>query len=68
MPEVVAQIVWIRQINSKTQNTCDTVEMLLSDLGGTSKFMDEAIDFLEELKTSEKERVRFLSITPTYLK
>jgi hypothetical protein len=57
MPDIVAQIVWVRQIASKIDDTCQTVTTLLGDLSGTDRFMEETLDFLEELKTSEKERV-----------
>jgi dynein heavy chain 2 len=60
MPDIVAQIVWVRQILSKLDETCQTVTTLLGDLSGTNKFMEETLDFLEELKSSEKERVCLL--------
>ena len=63
MPDIVAQIVWVRQILSKLDETCQTVTSLLGDLAGTNKFMEETLDFLEELKSSEKERVCLYMVT-----
>jgi dynein heavy chain 2 len=57
MPEIVAQIVWVRQLASKVEETCQTVDSLLADLAETKKFMDDSMEFLDELKTNEKERV-----------
>ena len=57
MPEIVAQIVWIRQMAHKIEETCQTVKSLLADLAGTSKFLEQALEFLDELKTNERDRV-----------
>ncbi len=57
MPDIVAQIVWVRQIRCKVDETLQTVSLLMHDLDGSKAFLDESKDFVEELKASENERV-----------
>ena len=57
MPEIVAQIVWIRQLTAKVEESCQTVNMLLKDLDGTKKYLEDATEVLDELKSSERDRV-----------
>ena len=60
MPETVAQIVWVRQLAGKVEETRGHVQAMLGDLAGTAKFTQEADELTDELKANEKELVRRL--------
>ncbi len=54
----MAHIVWIRQLSVRVQDMCTTVDTLLADLQATSRFMEDTLDFVDELRAAEKEKVR----------
>ncbi|XP_022324921.2 cytoplasmic dynein 2 heavy chain 1-like isoform X2 [Crassostrea virginica] len=49
LPEIVNAIVFVRQLEAKTEETIKTAETLLGDLSGFSKFRKDAQDLLDEL-------------------
>nr|WAW84826.1 cytoplasmic dynein 2 heavy chain 1 [Halisarca dujardinii] len=50
VPEVVAAIVWARQIDAKVSDTLSTAKSLLSDLAGFKGFRRTSTEFLDELE------------------
>ncbi|EDO38992.1 predicted protein [Nematostella vectensis] len=51
MPEIVNNIVWVRQLDSKVKEVLVTAESLLGDLAGFRGFRREASDLAEELSS-----------------
>ncbi|XP_033109038.1 cytoplasmic dynein 2 heavy chain 1-like [Anneissia japonica] len=49
LPEVTNNIVWVRQLEAKVEETSNTAEALLNDLSGFSRFRKDAVELLEEL-------------------
>ncbi|KAM7436007.1 Cytoplasmic dynein 2 heavy chain 1 [Porites harrisoni] len=56
MPEIVNNIVWVRQLDSKVKETLNTAESLLGDLSGFKGFKREASDLAEELQSYCKDQ------------
>ncbi|XP_071951365.1 cytoplasmic dynein 2 heavy chain 1-like isoform X2 [Antedon mediterranea] len=51
LPEVTNNIVWVRQLEAKVEETSHTAEALLNDLSGFSRFRKDSLDLLEELQS-----------------
>ncbi|XP_038617598.1 cytoplasmic dynein 2 heavy chain 1 [Tachyglossus aculeatus] len=56
LSEVVNNIVWVRQLELKVDDTIKIAEALLSDLSGFRSFRRSADDLLEQFKTYEQEQ------------
>ncbi|KAM8977653.1 cytoplasmic dynein 2 heavy chain 1 [Pelodytes ibericus] len=56
LPEVVNNIVWVRQLQLKVDDTVKIGEALLSDLAGFQSFRGRAENLLERLKVYEQEQ------------
>ncbi|KFQ41094.1 Cytoplasmic dynein 2 heavy chain 1, partial [Nestor notabilis] len=56
LSEVVNNIVWVRQLELKVDDTIKLAEVLLSDLPGFQTFHRSADSFLEQLKVYEQEQ------------
>ncbi|XP_053312461.1 cytoplasmic dynein 2 heavy chain 1 isoform X2 [Spea bombifrons] len=56
LPEVVNNIVWVRQLQLKVDDTMKIGETLLSDLSGFQSLHRSAEEMLERLKTYEQEQ------------
>ncbi|XP_074620352.1 cytoplasmic dynein 2 heavy chain 1-like [Acropora palmata] len=56
MPEIVNNIVWVRQLDAKVKETLNTAESLLGDLSGFKGFKREASDLAEELQSYCKDQ------------
>uniref|UniRef100_A0A672TN04 Cytoplasmic dynein 2 heavy chain 1 n=1 Tax=Strigops habroptila TaxID=2489341 RepID=A0A672TN04_STRHB len=56
LSEVVNNIVWVRQLELKMDDTIKLAEVLLSDLPGFQTFHRSADSFLEQLKVYEQEQ------------
>ncbi|XP_069495113.1 cytoplasmic dynein 2 heavy chain 1 isoform X2 [Ambystoma mexicanum] len=56
LPEVVNNIVWVRQLELKVDDTIKTAETLLSDLSGFRSFHRNADEILEQFKIYEQEQ------------
>lgn len=59
LPEVVNNIVWVKQILAKTEHLHKSVKTLLSDLPRISKFESTAQGLVEELKIYQKEQFTY---------
>ncbi|CAH1776602.1 unnamed protein product [Owenia fusiformis] len=56
LPEVVNNIVWVRQLEAKVEETSNTAEALLGDLSGFGKFRRDSSDLLEELQNWRRDQ------------
>ncbi|XP_041438616.1 cytoplasmic dynein 2 heavy chain 1 isoform X2 [Xenopus laevis] len=56
LPEVVNNIVWVRQLQMKVEDSVKTADALLSDLSGFPSFRKSANDLLDQLKVYEQEQ------------
>ncbi|XP_043547742.1 cytoplasmic dynein 2 heavy chain 1 isoform X2 [Chiloscyllium plagiosum] len=56
LPEVVNNIVWVRQLQLKAEDTVKIAEALLSDLSGFQSFWRNCNEFLDQLKTYEQDQ------------
>ncbi|PRP81711.1 hypothetical protein PROFUN_10811 [Planoprotostelium fungivorum] len=59
LPEVVNNIVWVKQILAKTEHLHKSVKPILGDLQRMSKFESSATSLVEELKVYQKEQFSF---------
>jgi dynein heavy chain 2 len=59
LPEVVNNVVWVKQIIHKTEHTLDTARVLLGDLPRISNLTSKAESLLEDLKAYMKEQYQF---------
>ncbi|XP_071483964.1 LOW QUALITY PROTEIN: cytoplasmic dynein 2 heavy chain 1-like [Diadema antillarum] len=50
LPEVVNNIVWVRQLEAKVEQTSQVADTLLNDLSGFGRFRRDAGDLLDELR------------------
>ena len=50
IPQVVANIVWARQLEAKVSDTMSTAQVLLSDLSSFKSYKQIAVEFLDELR------------------
>ncbi|XP_063970614.1 cytoplasmic dynein 2 heavy chain 1 [Lytechinus pictus] len=50
LPEVVNNIVWVRQLEAKVEQTSQVADNLLNDLSGFGRFRRDAGDLLDELR------------------
>ncbi|XP_033632471.1 cytoplasmic dynein 2 heavy chain 1-like isoform X2 [Asterias rubens] len=50
LPEVVNNIVWVRQLEAKVEETSSVAEALLNDLSGFNHFRRSAADLVDELR------------------
>ncbi|XP_070553238.1 cytoplasmic dynein 2 heavy chain 1-like isoform X2 [Ptychodera flava] len=50
LPEVVNNIVWVRQLEAKVDDTLKTAKAILGDLSGFKKFNRDATDLADELQ------------------
>ncbi|XP_077984893.1 cytoplasmic dynein 2 heavy chain 1-like [Glandiceps talaboti] len=50
LPEVVNNIVWVRQLEAKVEETSKTAQALLGDLSGFKRFNRDAAELLDELQ------------------
>ena len=57
LPEIIAQMVWVRQIRFKVDETASSVRLLLGDLDMTKQFLADADEFKAELVEAEKDKV-----------
>ena len=57
LPEIIAQMVWVRQIRFKVDETAASVRLLLGDLDMTKQFLADADEFKAELVEAEKDKV-----------
>ena len=55
LPESVNNIVWVRQLEARVEETMKTAEALLGDLPGFKSFRKDAAELLEELSTWRQE-------------
>ena len=58
LPEIIAQMVWVRQIRCKVEETASSVRLLLGDLDMTKQFLADADEFKAELVEAEKDKAR----------
>ncbi|XP_063807614.1 cytoplasmic dynein 2 heavy chain 1 isoform X2 [Pseudophryne corroboree] len=56
LPEVVNNIVWVRQLQLKVEDSLRIAETLLSDLSGFQSFHKDAGELLEQFKEYEQEQ------------
>ncbi|XP_077154625.1 cytoplasmic dynein 2 heavy chain 1 isoform X4 [Ranitomeya variabilis] len=56
LPEVVNNIVWVRQLHLKVEDSVKIAETLLSDLSGFQAFRKDAGEHLEQFKEYEQEQ------------
>ncbi|XP_022103094.1 cytoplasmic dynein 2 heavy chain 1-like isoform X1 [Acanthaster planci] len=56
LPEVVNNIVWVRQLEAKVEETSSVAEALLKDLSGFSRFRRSAGDLVDELRNWRQEQ------------
>ncbi|XP_068122972.1 cytoplasmic dynein 2 heavy chain 1 isoform X2 [Hyperolius riggenbachi] len=56
LPEVVNNIVWVRQLQLKVEDSMKIAESLLSDLSGFQSLHKKAADLLEQFKEYEQEQ------------
>ncbi|XP_018422828.1 PREDICTED: cytoplasmic dynein 2 heavy chain 1 [Nanorana parkeri] len=56
LPEVVNNIVWVRQLQLKVEDSMKIAEALLSDLSGYQSFHRKAAELLEQFKEYEQEQ------------
>ncbi|XP_041357041.1 cytoplasmic dynein 2 heavy chain 1-like isoform X2 [Gigantopelta aegis] len=56
LPEIVNQIIYVRQLEAKVEETTRVAEALLGDLTGFKKFHQEALDLLEELQNWRRDQ------------
>ncbi|KAG8452968.1 hypothetical protein GDO86_004684 [Hymenochirus boettgeri] len=56
LPEVVNNIVWVRQLQLKVEDTVKITVALLSDLSGFASFKQNSKDLLDQLKVYEQEQ------------
>ncbi|XP_062329494.1 dynein cytoplasmic 2 heavy chain 1 [Osmerus eperlanus] len=56
LPEVVNNIVWVRQITHKVEDSIRIAQALLSDLSGSRSFLRFCDDLLEVLRSYEQEQ------------
>ncbi|CAI9593488.1 unnamed protein product, partial [Staurois parvus] len=54
LPEVVNNIVWVRQLQLKVEDSMKIAEALLSDLSGFQSFHKKASELLEQFKEYEQ--------------
>ena len=56
LPEVVNNMVWVRQLEAKVEEKSSTAEALLGDLAGFKSFRRDAMDLLEELQNWRRDQ------------